>query len=265
MTLDTQSNAQNECIYKPEKWMWNSNGDKEKQDLINFFASSSSCLQESRDCFVSKCMQTVTLDEHGKDSIDNALEIALESNSEKACVDCGCEADPSFRICRNYGEVLIKPTVAVKVENFCIDTFESFEQVEAQCPSVCFSAGEPDFVNPNSFITIIQILQNIGCRAGIKQYGGSREWLIVECDGLPYNTMRDLQRNVWRCRNCKNCFYGTDCYNEHECYTLLHTAPVREFDWLVPVMGLLHLEMKAARSFIKLNWSVFVKNIELQK
>ena len=36
-------------------------------------------------------------------------------------------------------------------------------------------AGEPDFENPNSYATIIQVIQNIEIRVGIKQYGGVRE------------------------------------------------------------------------------------------
>ena len=31
--------------------------------------------------------------------------------------------------------------------------------------------------------------------------------------------------------------------------------------WLVPVSGLLHLEVNACRSFIKLNWPVFTKTL----
>ena len=58
-------------------------------------------------------------------------------------------------------------------------------------------AGEPDFVNPNSFATITEVLQNIGHRAGIKHYGGGkREWLFVECDGFPYSIIRDLLDNL---------------------------------------------------------------------
>ena len=53
-------------------------------------------------------------------------------------------------------------------------------------------------MNPNSFVTITEVLQNIGHRAGIKHYGnGKREWLFVECDSLPYSIIRDLLDNLW--------------------------------------------------------------------
>ena len=52
-------------------------------------------------------------------------------------------------------------------------------------------------MNPNSFATITEVLQNIGLSTGIKHYGGGkREWLFVECDGLPYSIIRDLLDNL---------------------------------------------------------------------
>ena len=45
---------------------------------------------------------------------------------------------------------------------------------------------EPCFVNPNSVEAVEVILRQQGQSAGLKQYGGDkREWLVVECDGLP--------------------------------------------------------------------------------
>ena len=42
------------------------------------------------------------------------------------------------------------------------------------------------------------------------------------------------------------------------CYILDRKSPLREFSWLVPVSGLLHIEMNLARAFTKLNWDVFI-------
>ena len=110
-------------------------------------------------------------------------------------------------------------------------------------------AGELDFTNPNSFYTIIQILQAIGTRAGIKKYGeGSREWLFVECDGVPY-LMRSIISEVIRLQ----CFYGKKCFEEHTCFMIKTASSKYEFDWLEPVCGLLHLEMNLGRAFLKLN------------
>ena len=121
---------------------------------------------------------------------------------------------------------------------------------------------EPDFLNPNSYENIIHVIQAIGIRAGIKQYGnGSREWLMVECDGLPYNIIRDIIANVWRCSQCSGCYYGLDSFEEHKCYILKSIQPKREFAWLLPVCSLLHVEMNVARSFSRLNWEVYMSKL----
>ena len=60
--------------------------------------------------------------------------------------------------------------------------------------------------------------------------------------------------NVWHCFECKNYFYKYDTFKEHRCY-LLGKCKVEklEFDWTVPIACLLHIEMNAAKSFLKLN------------
>ncbi len=48
------------------------------------------------------------------------------------------------------------------------------------------TAGEPQFVNLNSYNTITQVIQNMELKVGIDRYGGrDRKWLFLECDGLP--------------------------------------------------------------------------------
>ena len=89
-----------------------------------------------------------------------------------------------------------------------IGPYDSFDRIKNKSRDINCVVGEPDFVNPNSFATITEVLQNIGHRAGIKHYGGGkREWLFVECDGLPYSIIRDLLDNLWQCTFCKDCFY----------------------------------------------------------
>jgi len=74
--------------------------------------------------------------------------------------------------------------------------------------------GEPEFVNPNGYYNIVQVLQAIGERSGIIQYvTGKREWLFVDCDGLPCNLIRDIIVQVLRCDLCKRCFWGQDVFN----------------------------------------------------
>ena len=141
-----------------------------------------------------------------------------------------------------------------------VDPYHSFAEHQPFLPNIKCETGEPDFINPNGYHNIIQVIQAIGIRAGIKQYGnGAREWLLVECDGLPYNLIREIIAHVWRCAQCQKCFYGLTVFEEHKCFILHKISPVLEFDWLVPVCGLLHLEMNLARSYTKLNWEVFFR------
>ena len=54
--------------------------------------------------------------------------------------------------------------------------YDSFDRNESKSCDINCIVGEPDFVNPNSFAKINEVLQNIGHRAGIKHYGsGKRE------------------------------------------------------------------------------------------
>ena len=59
--------------------------------------------------------------------------------------------------------------------------------------------------------------------------------------------------NVWHCFACKKCFCKYDTFKEHRCY-LLGKCKVEklEFDWIVLIAGLLHVEINAAKSFFKI-------------
>jgi len=141
-----------------------------------------------------------------------------------------------------------------------IDPYQAFNEIPARLPDIKCMTGEPEFVNPNGYHNIVQVLQAIGERSGIIQYGkGQREWLFVECDGLPCNLIRDIIIQVLRCDLCKRCFWGQEVFNEHNCYIVKSIRSKKEFGWLVPIFGLLHLEMNLGRSFVKLNWEIFVK------
>jgi len=185
------------------------------------------------------------------------------AENQKTCVDCGCEAAPTYRICRHCGSKVSKETVELPELNLndLIDPYHSFSEFEVNLPNINCKVGEPDFENPNSYDAIIQVIQNIGVNAGIKQYGGEREWLLIECDGVPYNMLREIIAKVWRCIKCNCCYFQRVNYDEHRCYILYKTEPFREFGWIVPVMGLLHLEMNTCRSFVKLNWEVFTRTL----
>ena len=79
-----------------------------------------------------------------------------------------------------------------------INPFSTYSNHKCLLPTIPCKAGKPDLLNPNSWHNIIQVIQSIGIKAGIKQCGtGDRKWLMLECDGHPHSIMRDLIENVF--------------------------------------------------------------------
>ena len=104
-------------------------------------------------------------------------------------------------------------------EEIDIDPHASFSQYNSKLPNVSCQTREPDFINPNVYHNIIQVIQAIGFRSGIRQYGqGNWEWLMIECNGLPCNILRDIIDNVWTCTICNDCFHDIENFQEHMCY-----------------------------------------------
>ena len=61
---------------------------------------------------------------------------------------------------------------------------DTAENANSQPTTFCL--GHHIFVNPCSILALATVFRNIGKQAGIKPYGGSREWITIVCDGLPY-------------------------------------------------------------------------------
>ena len=57
-------------------------------------------------------------------------------------------------------------------------------------------------VNPCSYDAVATFLRNLGNKSGIRQYGGDREWLMVVCDGIPYNLCRRIMNSYHTCSKC---------------------------------------------------------------
>jgi hypothetical protein len=78
---------------------------------------------------------------------------------------------------------------------------------------------DPININPNSIANVEKVLLHIETISGIKD--GTRKWLAVACDGVPYS----------------------------------HATKLKEkFPWLVLIPGPLHEEMNMLRSFVELVW-----------
>ena len=88
---------------------------------------------------------------------------------------CGCKTDVSHRTCRNCGAKVSRvPLNGIYVSEGGgegggrIGPYDSFDRIKNKSHDINWVIGEPDFVNPNSFVTITEALQNIEHRAGIK-------------------------------------------------------------------------------------------------
>ncbi|MES9884493.1 MAG: hypothetical protein ABW185_26915, partial [Sedimenticola sp.] len=140
--------------------------------------------------------------------------------------------------------------------------YSHFASMDTTVNDIKVKTGEPDMCNPSSFQNVSDILFNLGRRAGIKPYGeGERQWLFLECDGGIYTLVEKLLFNVLHCTICEESFYGSESFLEHKCSILYDVTPQHEFGWLVPMPGLLHIEMNACKSFFELNWDIFMEDI----
>ena len=84
----------------------------------------------------------------------------------------------------------------------------------------------------------------------------------MECDGAAIQARsRPSGQYTWTCPECKLTYYEREAFEKDVCRTLKNVQGYREFSWVVPVVGLLHIEINVAQSFIKLNWDIFVSLI----
>ena len=227
-----ESKIQEDSRLKPENWMWEELSDEQKEMLVsdnnNEFEYE---FRRTRNIHIAHHLRIVEsqIGDSKTDYIDKHITDEISAENEKVCVDCGSENDVNYRVCRvcftGSLQKATPPDVATpasfheKLENH-ISYKESVQINENQAT---VQPGEPQFVNPNSYQTIISVIRCLGQQAGIRRYGGTeREWLFLECDGLPYKILRDIMDNVFRCKRCGDSFYGMENFecDEHRCYRL---------------------------------------------
>lgn len=104
---------------------------------------------------------------------------------------------------------------------------------------------EPIYVNPCSYEAVQIVLRNIGKKVGIRQYGGDRKWVVVVCDGIPYTLCQRTIRSAHYCSICHSRVNGLEESTSHKQEE--HPDDVveflSEFDWVVLLPGLGHVEM----------------------
>ena len=83
--------------------------------------------------------------------------------------------------------------------------------------SIRVKARDPVYVNLNSFLTVIKVLQSIGRNLAISKYVpvSTRKWAVVVCDGLPYSLCHKILKKTYRCKEYHNAIYTQDaCLQE---------------------------------------------------
>ena len=146
-----------------------------------------------------------------------------------------------------------------------LDPYNHFN-VEKRANSFIVTVGEPDMLNPNSIENIGKILQAVGSRANIRKYvdgtnNAPREWILMENDGGILILIYKFIFKMITYNECNTTFDGKDNFDAHLCEGSMESNFGYEFDWIVPQSGLLHVEINAGKSFFKLCWDVFMKEV----
>ena len=128
---------------------------------------------------------------------------------------------------------------------------------------------DPVFLNPNSIDNIILVLRHIARKAKIAKYFKDQErprdarfWTFICCDGLPHGLVRKLIEEYLICSVCEAGLLGIEEAQKHEaqhCSSGVKPKFLKEFDWIFLLTGEGHYEMNLMKSFMELNWNVFMK------
>ncbi len=109
------------------------------------------------------------------------------------------------------------------------------------------------------------VLRSIGHKAGVKQYGGDRDWVIVVCDGIPYTLCHRIQYAAHLCPKCDTTLLGHEECAKHNntSHPNENIQFVQEFDWAILQPGSGHIEMNMVKGIVELGWDVFWKDLAI--
>lgn len=133
-----------------------------------------------------------------------------------------------------------------------MDCMITYHQTILLKVSVRVKARDPVFVNPNSYTSIIEVLQSIGKDLAVDKYvpESSRKWAVVVhvCDGLPYSLCNRVLKETFRCKECHNAVFTKSALKKHMSaahHIQDHNDDIHilEFDWVLVCIGYGHYEM----------------------
>ena len=126
--------------------------------------------------------------------------------------------------------------------------------------------GEPVFVNPCSYASLVKVYRDLYRQAEI---GTKLAWVLLVQDGLPGSLGIEIIENYMVCQSCcESDVIGKAGMEKHikEKHAGEKVTFKQEFDWLLLSIGSGHFEMNMVKSATKLNWDVYgEKFVELYR
>ena len=242
LMVDRESDIQYREDLKPDHWMFKTVNEDLITTVTSSFSSFGDTFRVARNNLISSRLQVLQKHQFNsndgyKDEITELVEEKELSKSTKHCTNCGKKGLTTQRVCKDCkGPMEIRALVKERMfPRQIIDPYDHL-RCEVNISKVGVKTGEPDMVKPNSIQNIKKILQNLGKRADISEFAdetmaGRRQWLFLENDGGIFNPILKL---IFDARQV-----DTD---EENCQ--------HPFSWIVPQMGLLHLEINGGKSFM---------------
>ena len=215
------------------------------------------------------------------------------SKTKRKCITTECRVDLKAAERKLTGEdilgtALVEPVrkyhyrfkeneVVMNVDDSCLHqevktVHEEFVVEWSHVPSnhgpnaVKISVSDPVFVNLNSQKAVTEALHRVGYTACVTCYGfngtGSREWISVTMDGLPFLIAVDVIEKTLICLACaqketsephlvangKEWTDHVNAFHKDE----VNVGSGKEFDWVVLCIGPLHVEMNMVKTFLQL-------------
>ena len=271
LSVDKADQLQFRHDLKPKYWMFQSINEEMTGTLLNSFSTFSHTFRETRNDLITSRLNAVQKHLFESDEeclVDEISELVNEQEcikSGKICKECGEMGGPTQRVCKHCKGSMEAPHQEkdrLLPRQFC-DPYKHF-QCMPNVNEIDVITGEPDMVKPNSIENIKMILQNLGKHANIENVaddavdGERRQWLFLENDGGILDPILKLVFKLRACEECDQIFFGSGDLDTHMCDNPSYRHVL---DWVIPQMGLLHLEINAGKSFMNLCWDVFMKSI----
>lgn len=209
-------------------------------------------LKEKEGTRVCPMCQTV-MEKTRRKCINQACKVSLK-DAEKELQGCDVLGTALVAPVREYRQKVketrfgftIDPNeeACVTVREQVTECYDEYVHIPSAHPkhAIKVSAGDPVFVNPNSFDSMKEVFRRIGTSCRVSRYHpgdpDARVWVSVTMDGLPYLVSTQVIQNVLICTECGGEVLKRDvskhCVEVHQGQ---RCKCVQEFGWVVLRIG----------------------------